>query len=125
MLEANATPSTTAYNLPNVTAALTQFERYGITTIVSLGMNRDVVYELRARQRAGTLGGATLLTAGRGIGVPGGAPPLPGADDQIFRPNTAEEARADVDNFAAHHADIVKIWVEPLHGKAPEMKPSI
>jgi imidazolonepropionase-like amidohydrolase len=125
VLEANATPSATAYNLPNVTAALNQFERYGVTTIVSLGLNRDLVYELRAQQRSGTLGGATILTAGRGIGVPGGAPPLMVAKDQVDLPTTADQARADVDTFAARHADIVKIWVDPLHNKAPEMQPSI
>src|SRR3954462_10227793 len=43
----NAAPSATAYTTENVTAALTQFERYGVTTIVSLGLNRDLVYELR------------------------------------------------------------------------------
>ena len=125
VLEANATPSATAFNLPNVTAALNQFERYGVTTIVSLGLNRDLVYELRAQQRSGALGGATILTAGRGIGVPGGAPPLMVAKDQVDLPTTADQARADVDTFAARHADIVKIWVDPLHNKAPEMQPSI
>ena len=63
VLENNADPSPTAYNLATV------------TTIVSLGLNRDLVYDLRAQQRAGALGGATILTAGRGIGVPNGAPP--------------------------------------------------
>jgi len=125
VLQANATPSPGAYNLPNVTAALTQFERYGVTTILSLGLNKDLVYDLRAQQRAGTLGGATILTAGRGIGVPNGAPPMNVDADQVDRPATPEEARRDVDTFAAHHTDIVKIWVDPLHGKAPEMKPSI
>ena len=125
VLENNATPSATAYNLPNVTAALNQFERFGVTTIVSLGLNRDMVYDLRAQLRSGSLGGATLLTAGRGIGVPDGAPPLAVAPDQVDRPTTADEARRDVDDFAAHHADLVKIWVDPLHGKSPEMPPSI
>jgi imidazolonepropionase-like amidohydrolase len=125
VLEDNATPSATAYNLANVTAALNQFERFGVTTIVSLGLNRDLVYDLRAQQRAGTLGGATILTAGRGIGVHNRAPPLTVAADQVDRPSTPDEARRDVDDFAAHHADIVKIWVDPLHGKSPEMTPAI
>jgi imidazolonepropionase-like amidohydrolase len=125
VLDNNAENTATAYNLPNVTAALNQFERYGVTTIVSLGMNRDLVYSLRDQQRAGTLGGATILTAGRGIGVRNGAPLLPAAPDQLDRPATAEEARSEVDSFAAHHADIVKIWVDPLHGKVPEMDSAI
>lgn len=125
VLKNNTENSATAYTEANVTAALSQFERYGITTVLALGMNRDLVYSLRDRQHAGTLGGATLLTAGRGIGVPNGAPPVVAAPDQVDRPATVEEARRDVDTFAEHHADIVKVWVDPLHGKAPEMDPAI
>jgi imidazolonepropionase-like amidohydrolase len=121
----NTEQSPDAYTRGNVTAALNQFERYGVTTMLSLGLNRDLVYDLRGQQRAGALGGATLLTAGRGIGVTNGAPPFAVAADQVYRPTTADEARHDVDEMAAHHVDIVKIWVDPLHGKVPEMPPTI
>ena len=121
----DAESSATGYTRENVTAQLKQFERYGVTTILSLGVNRDLVYALRDEQRGGRLGGATIFTAGRGIGVPGGAPGLPAAVDQIYRPATAEEARKDVDEMAAHRADIVKIWVDRQHGAAPEMTPEI
>jgi imidazolonepropionase-like amidohydrolase len=121
----DAESSATGYTRENVTAQLKQFERYGVTTIMSLGVNRDLVYELREEQRKGRLGGATIFTAGRGIGVPGGAPGLPAAADQIYRPTTADEARKDVDELAKHHADIVKIWVDKAHGTVPEMKPEI
>ena len=125
ILQNNAEPSATAYTVENVTAALNQYERYGVTTILSLGLNRDLVYTLRAQQRAGALGGATLFTAGRGIGVPNAAPGLLVAADQIYRPATPAEARQNVGDFATHHADIVKVWVDPLHGKAPDMNPAI
>src|SRR5271154_6967568 len=121
----DAESSATGYTRENVTAQLKQFERYGVTTIMSLGLNRDLVYELREEQRAGRLGGATIFTAGRGIGVPGGAPGLPAAADQIYRPATADEARKDVDELAAHRADIVKIWADKGHGTMPEMTPEI
>ncbi len=121
----NATPSANAYTTENVTAALNQFERYGVTTIVSLGLNRDLVYELRDQQRAGKLGGATLLTAGRGFGVPNGAPGLNVAPDQIYRPANADEARKDVDELAGHHADLVKFWLDSGHGKIPPMDPAV
>ena len=121
----DAESSATAYTRENVTAQLKQFERYGVTTIMSLGLNRDLVYELREEQREGKLGGATIFTAGRGIGVPGGAPPLPAAPDQIYRPASVDEARKDVDELAGHHADLVKIWVDKLHGSVPEMSPEI
>jgi imidazolonepropionase-like amidohydrolase len=125
LLADDAESSGTAYTRENVTSQLKQFERYGVTTIMSLGVNRDLVYALRDEQRAGRLGGATIFTAGRGIGVPDGAPGLPAAPDQIYRPASVEEARKDVDELAAHRADIVKIWVDKVHGTVPEMKPEI
>jgi imidazolonepropionase-like amidohydrolase len=125
LLADDAENSATGYSRENVTAQLNQFERYGVTTIMSLGMNRDLVYELRQEQQEGKLGGATIFTAGRGIGVPGGAPGLPAAPDQIYRPDTVDEARKDVDELATHHADIVKIWVDDVHGTVPKMKPEI
>jgi len=121
----NADPSPDAYTTENVTAALNQFERYGVTTIVSLGVNRDLVYQLRDQQRAGKLGGATILTAGRGIGVPNGAPGLNVAPDQIYRPANADEARKDVEELASHHADLVKMWLDSGHGKIPPMEPAV
>jgi imidazolonepropionase-like amidohydrolase len=121
----NAEPSANAYTEENVTKALNQYERYGVTTIVSLGANRDRVYALRDQQKAGKLGGATILTAGRGIGVPDGAPGLPAAPDQIYRPASADEARKDVDEMAGHHVDLVKVWVDGGHGKIPEMQPAV
>jgi imidazolonepropionase-like amidohydrolase len=121
----DAESSAEGYTRENVTAQLKQFERYGVTTILSLGANRDLVYALRDEQRRGRLEGATIFTAGRGIGVPGGAPGLPAAADQIYRPATADEARKDVDELAARRADIVKIWVDKGHGAMPEMTPEI
>jgi imidazolonepropionase-like amidohydrolase len=125
VLQNNAENTATAYNEPNVIAGLNQFERFGVTTIVSLGLNRDLIYSLRSRQRAGTLGGATILTAGRGIGAVNGAPALPVAADQVDRPTTPDDARRDVDDFAAQHANIVKMWLDPMHGKVPEMSTGI
>ena len=125
LLKDNAENSATAYTRENVIAALNQYERYGVTSIIALGVNRDLGYDLRAEQRAGKLGGATYLTAGRGIGVPNGNPGLPAAPDQIYRPSTPEEARAVVQDLATKRADIVKIWVDPSHGKVPAMPPTI
>ena len=113
------------YTEGNVVAQLHQYQRYGVTTVVSLGANRDLVWSIRDRQRAGELGGATLLTVGRGIGVPSGFPPFAAAPDQLDRPATPDEARADVDRAAEHHADLVKVWMDSNHGKLPEMSDAV
>jgi imidazolonepropionase-like amidohydrolase len=117
--------SATCYTKDNVIAELRQYERYGITSMLSLGVNRDLIYEVRAEQRAGTLDGATVFSADRGIGVPDGAPPLPHAADQLYTPKTPAEARAEVDAMAGRHADFVKIWVDNLHGTKPSMDPAV
>ncbi len=41
---------------------------------LSLGLNRDLIYELREQQRQGTFPGASIFTAGRGFGAESGAP---------------------------------------------------
>jgi imidazolonepropionase-like amidohydrolase len=125
LLVEDAESSATGYTRENVTAQLKQYERYGVTAILSLGLNRDLVFVLRDEQQAGRLGGASIFTAGRGIGVPEGAPPLSAAVDQIYRPATEKEARRAVDEMAAQRVDIIKMWVDKLHGKAPEMTPEI
>ena len=115
------------YTSENVAAQLNQYARYGVTSMLSLGLNRDIVYDLRAKQRSGEFApeGATVFTAGRGIGVPGGAPPLNVAADQVYRPTTPDEARAAVREMAAHNPDIIKIWVDDIRGTMPKMQPDI
>ncbi|MGA2371455.1 MAG: amidohydrolase family protein [Candidatus Korobacteraceae bacterium] len=117
--------SATCYTKDNVLAELRQYERYGVTSMLSLGVNRDLIYDVRAEQRAGQLDGATVYSADRGIGVPDAAPPLPHAADQLYTPKTPAEARADVDAMASRHPDFVKIWVDNLHGTKPSMDPAV
>ena len=114
-----------AYTRENVQAQLLQYERYGVTSVLTLGLNRDLVYELRDEQRRGAVPGASLFTAGRGIGAPDGAPPVPVAPDQVYRPTTPTEAVAAVQETAAHKPDFVKIWVDDVFGKFPKMEPAV
>jgi imidazolonepropionase-like amidohydrolase len=124
-LVVNGANKADAYTRENVAAQLLTYERYGVLSVLTLGLNRDLVYELRDESRKGTLPGAALFTAGRGIGAPGGAPPVPSQPDQVYRPNTAQEAIADVKETASHHADYLKIWVDDVYGKFPKLEPEI
>ena len=117
--------SATAYTRENIGNALAQYEQYGVTSMLSLGLNRDLIYTLRDEQHQGTFPGASIFTAGRGFGVEGGAPPLEVAPDQVYRPRSADEARAQVREIAAHHPDIIKLWLDDVFGKYPKMDPAV
>jgi imidazolonepropionase-like amidohydrolase len=92
---------------------------------MSLGVNKDILYAWREEQRMGKLGGADIFTADRGLGVQRGAPPFPLLQDQVYRPTSIEEARADVRESVARHPDLIKIWLDDLFGTAPKMEPEI
>jgi imidazolonepropionase-like amidohydrolase len=82
-------------------------------------MNKDLLYKIRSDQEKGNEPGATVMTAGRGIGVPGGVPPVKVGSDQVYRPKSAEEARAAVREMATHSPDLIKLWVDDNLGKLP------
>jgi imidazolonepropionase-like amidohydrolase len=116
------------YNRQNILRQLRQYEAYGVTTVMALGLNGDLFYPLRDQQHAGQSPGADLFGADRGIGAPLGAPPvalLPVGEDQIYRPETAAEAAADVRQMATRHPDLIKLWLDDLLGTAPKLKPEI
>jgi imidazolonepropionase-like amidohydrolase len=104
------------YNRDNIVRQLKQYERYGVTTVIALGLNNRSVYpDLRKEAHAGTLGGADMFSADCGIGIPDGAPPVSFGSDQLYRPATPDLARAAVREMAERHADLVKIWVDDFH----------
>jgi hypothetical protein len=114
------------YTAENIEAAPRQYEGYGVTTVLSLGVNKDLLYGWRARQRAGEFSSAEVFTADRGLGVRRAAPPIPVGEDQIARPKTPEEACTIVREMAARHPDIIKIWVDDFFGATePKMPPEI
>jgi imidazolonepropionase-like amidohydrolase len=113
------------YTEENIRRQLEKYLAYGVGAVLSLGSDQDLIYKLRDAQRAGALGGARLYTAGRGFGVPGGYPPaLANAADR-YRPQTPQQARAQVRELAARHPDFVKIWVDDDFGRLPKMQPEI
>jgi imidazolonepropionase-like amidohydrolase len=120
-----AANSATYYTGPHVMAELRQYEHYGVLDMLSLGVNRDLIYAVRAQQTAGNLDGATVFVADRGIGLPNGAPQIPHAPDQLYQPATPDEARKDVDAAAGRHTNFIKVWVDDMHGKVPNMQPAL
>jgi imidazolonepropionase-like amidohydrolase len=110
------------YTRANIVAALEQYRRYGVTTVTALGLNGPLFEIVRAQAHAGSIDGADLFGVVRGIGAPDGAPPQPMvkvAPDQLDRPTTPQEARADVRGMAEHKTDLVKLWLDDFGGTVP------
>ncbi len=113
----------------NILRQLRQYAAYGVTTVNSLGLNGPAFYPVRDEVHAGTVPGADLFGADRGLGVPAGAPPLgwlPASSNQLDRPATPAEARAAVRAAAARKTDFIKLWLDDFQGTLKvKMQPEI
>jgi len=99
---------------------------FGVSVVQSQGIERgDVLYRIRAEQSAGTLGGAKLLVAGRGIGAPNAGPGAAAYAGIAYEIVTEADARRAVEELAASRVDVVKIWVDDRNGRAPQLRPAL
>jgi imidazolonepropionase-like amidohydrolase len=99
---------------------------FGVSVVQSQGIERgDVLYRIRAEQAAGTLGGAQLLVAGRGIGAPNAGPGAAAYAGIAYEITTEAEARQAVEELAARQVDIVKVWVDDRNGRAPSLSAAL
>ena len=116
------------YNRDAILRQLKQLEAYGVTTVMALGLNAPLFYELRPELHAGRVPGADLFGADQGLGVSGGQPSVtavPIGENRVSRPDTVEMARASVREMAARKTDMVKIWLDGAGGLMPKLKPDI
>ena len=116
------------YNRDSILRQLKQLEAYGVTTVMALGLNGPLFYELRPELHAGRLPGADLFGADQGIGVVGGQPSaavVPVGENQVSRPDTLEMARESIRQMAARKTDMVKIWLDSAGGLMPKLKPEV
>lgn len=101
-----------------VTSDLKLYASYGTTSVASLGTDqKPLVYEMRAEQRKGRPNVARIFTAGRGFTVKDGFPTNKGNVPGIpYEPTTPAEAASQMEELAAEHPDVVKIWVDDRFG---------
>jgi imidazolonepropionase-like amidohydrolase len=96
------------YDRANVLAQLGLYARYGITTVTSLGGDRDEGFRLRDEQDTPALDRARLYVAG-----------------PVIDGKTPDEARAQVAALAARKPDWVKIRVDDSLGTTTKMPPAV
>jgi imidazolonepropionase-like amidohydrolase len=110
------------YSRETVIDDLTRALYFGISVVNSLGVEKgDVLYDIRAGQAEGRLGGARLLLAGRGIGAPNAGPGAAAYANIAYEITTEEQALSAVHELASRHVDGIKIWVDDRGGRAPSL----
>ena len=96
------------YSRQNVLDQLGLYARYGVTTVVSLGDDRDEGFRVRDEQETLSLARARLYVAG-----------------PVVDATTPEAARAQVGAIAALKPDWIKIRVDDTLGTTPKMAPAV
>ena len=107
----------------NLDQNLKTYAAYGVTTVVSMGSDQELVYQVRSEQRAGRPKLTRIYTAGRGFTGEAGYPTTaPGMKGVPFEVKTPAEAAADVAQNAGKKVDIIKIWVDDHLGKQQKIR---
>ena len=110
------------YTRQNVEAQLRTYARYGVTCVVSLGHDSDLILEIRDEQRQGKRIGARVYTALQGFSCPGGYPThVEGVKATVQQAASAAHARELVDRLAEQGADVAKMWIDDNHDMLPRL----
>src|SRR5579864_897151 len=109
------------YTRERIEKNLNTYLYFGVTTVRSIGTDRDAGFAVRKAERDGTLLTARLFTAGRGFTAVHGHPSQE-IGSIARQTDDPDDARRQVAELAAQQVDAIKIWMDDLHGKAPKIK---
>jgi imidazolonepropionase-like amidohydrolase len=102
----------------NVEKNLKTYASYGVTSVLSMGTDKDLVLAMRDKQHAGRPGETRIYTAGEGFVFTGGYGGLAGVNKGV---STPVEVAAKVDALAAQKVDMVKFWLDDHMGEQKKM----
>ncbi|WP_420139844.1 amidohydrolase family protein [Sphingomonas sp.] len=109
------------YQTPeNIDGQLHLYAAYGVTSVQTLGTEKDLIFPIRDAERATRPDKARVFTVGQGVVFKGSYGGVPGLDQQVATP---EEARRMVDAQAAKNVDMIKLWVDDEFGQLSERMP--
>ena len=106
------------YTRENIEKNLNTYASYGVTTVASMGLDQDLIYQIRDEQRRGRPDTTRVYTAGQGFVYPASIGAMPGVTFAVTSP--AEVAK-DMDLLASEKPDYVKMWVDDNLGHAKKM----
>jgi imidazolonepropionase-like amidohydrolase len=110
------------YTRENLLDTLNRLAYHGVAATLEMGTGRgDLPYQLRTESHAGA---ALFHTAGRGFAMPNAGPGVP-MRDAAYGVTTEGEARKFVQELAARHVDIVKVWVDDRNHTVPKLTPPL
>src|SRR4051812_39323551 len=112
----------TLYTRESVEHDLKTYASYGVTTMLSLGIDKDLIFGIRDQQRAGRPSMTRVYTAGQGLvykGGFGGSLSLPGVPTPII--GSVAEVEPAVAAQAAKHVDVLKFWTDDNYGTVKRM----
>jgi imidazolonepropionase-like amidohydrolase len=102
----------------NVEKNLKTYASYGVTSVLSMGTDKDFVIGMRDKQRSGRPGETRIYTAGQGFVYKGGYGGLAGVTGGV---STTAEVDTEVAKLAAKKVDIVKLWMDDHLGEQKKM----
>jgi imidazolonepropionase-like amidohydrolase len=114
------------YSRQTVEHDLKTYASYGVTTVLSLGLDDDLIFNIRDEQRASRPTMTRVYTAGQGFasaGGIGGAISFPGVKGAVF--NSVSDVEPAVAEQARKHVDLVKFWTDDNFGTAKRMPDDI
>jgi len=102
----------------NVEKDLKTYASYGVTTVLSMGTDKDSIFKIRDQQRAGRPGETRVYTDGQGFVFKGGYGGLEGVNQGVA---TVAEVEPAVAAQAAKHVDFIKLWMDDHLGTKKKM----
>lgn len=102
----------------NIAQNLKTYASYGVTAVLSMGADQDLIFRIRDEQRSGRPSVTRVYTAGQGFVFKGGYGGLAGVNPQVA---TVADVNAELDSLAAKNVDIIKLWMDDHLGTQKKM----
>jgi imidazolonepropionase-like amidohydrolase len=110
------------YTRENIEQNLKTYASYGVTTVLSMGTDQDLIFHIRDEQRSGRPSVCRVYTAGQGFVFKGGYGGLVGVNPQVA---SMADVNAEIVSLAAKKVDIIKLWMDDHLGTQKKMPYSV